>query len=119
MRIVNQDLTSDWADVSLKRTYINGSCFFQTRDGTSFQIRKKGGSQIMTILPDNKYSLPDLKSINNVIFQAKTISGTDTLEMLISGDYYVTPTVDPPSGEWIVDDNGVKLVDSNDEFIYG
>lgn len=118
MRIINADLTTDWTDIELKRTYLSGSCKFWTRGGTAFQIRNKNTSEIATILEDVKTNFLDIKTIDGAVFQARTISGTDTLEMIILGNYYTNPIGDPPSGEWIIDSNGEYLVDNNDEFIY-
>jgi hypothetical protein len=118
MRIINQNLTESWADVSLKRTYLSGSCQFWTRGGAAFQVRQKGKTEVATILADEKDELLDLKSIDGVVFQAKTVSGTDVLEMLVFGNYYANPIFPAPSGDWLTDSNGAYLTDNNDDFLY-
>ncbi len=116
LRIVNKEITTAWTDVSLKRVYLSGSFICVSRSGNAFEVRKKGDTNTINILASESFC-SDISSVGGVVFQARA-AGTETLEIIVSGDCYTTPIGDPPSGEWVIGENGEYLVDSNDDFLY-
>jgi hypothetical protein len=119
LRIINQALDTDWVEVKLGRIYLNGVCQFWTRGGGVFQIRQKDTTNYLTIDENEKKVDFDLISKDNIIFEARVTADTDTLEMIVQGEYYVNyVTGDPPSGEWVTNEYDQYVLDMADDFVY-
>ncbi len=82
--IINQAITTAWTNVEIDTTRTSGSFAFWSRGGTDFHVKMPGGSAYLTVSDGAKIGIDNIETIDGVLFQAKAISGTETIEVLIA-----------------------------------
>jgi hypothetical protein len=81
--IINQAITTAWADIEIDSVRTTGEYMFWARGGGAFRIRVSGTANYATIAANQKVFIDSIHAIGGVLFQAQTVSGTDTIELVI------------------------------------
>ena len=83
--IINTDITTEWTDIEIDKTRVSGKYAFWTRGGAAFRVKKKGEATFLTMAEGKGLSIDNVSCIEGVLFQAQTVEGTDTIEVVITG----------------------------------
>ncbi len=82
--IINQAITTAWTDVEIDQIRASGNYEFWSRGGAAFRIRMPGQTAYATIKANSRIKVKGVYAVGGVLFQAQTITGSETIEVLIS-----------------------------------